>query len=343
MTNFFDLTLKDLEDRIESLGVKRYRAHQIFKWVYQSDLCDFNLMTNLPKGLRVTLRNMFYFGLPEIREAKTSDDGSVKFLLALSDNRLIECVLMPDDDRATLCVSTQIGCKMSCAFCVTSKIGFFRDLTPGEIVGQAMAARRVEGGSRITNIVLMGMGEPLDNIDNVLAAIDILEEPLGLKISHRRLTVSTVGLLDQLRLVPLQKAQLAISLNAATDSVRTRLMPINRVYPLRDLLGFIRSLGDMGRTRITFEYVMLQGINDSLDDAKQLAALLTGIKCKINLIPYNASPYAEFKTPSPDSIKSFQSYLIDRHFTAMVRDSRAGDIGGGCGQLGMRYLEEGRA
>ena len=342
MTNFFDLTFKELEDRIEILGIKRYRARQIFKWVYQSDLFDFSLMTNLPKGLRVTLRNMFHFGFPEIRETKTSGDGSVKFLLAASDGRFIESVLMPEDDRSTLCVSTQIGCKMSCAFCVTSKIGFVRDLAAGEIVGQVMAARRAAGGVRITNVVLMGMGEPLDNIDNVLAAIDILEEPMGLKISHRRLTVSTVGLLDRLRLIDPRKAQLAISLNAATDAVRTRLMPINRVYPIRDVLGYVEGLGDTGRKRVTFEYVLLRGINDSLEDAKRLAELLTGVKCKINLIPYNASPYAEFKTPHPGSVKDFQSYLVNRHFTAIVRDSRAADIGGGCGQLGMKYLEEGR-
>jgi len=339
MANFFDLTLKELEDRIESLGIKPYRARQIFKWVYQSDLCDFNLMTNLPKGLRVTLKNMFHFGFPEIRETRTSEDGSVKFLLAASDNRCIESVLMPENERSTLCVSTQIGCKMSCAFCVTGKIGFVRDLTAGEIVGQVMAARRRAAGP-ITNVVLMGMGEPLDNIDNVLAAIDILEEPLGLKISHRRLTVSTVGLVDRLRLIHPRKAQLAISLNAATDHVRTRLMPINRVYPLRDVLGYVKGLGDTGRTRITFEYVMLQGINDSPEDAKQLAGLLAGIKCKINLIPYNESPYTDFRPPGEESVKRFQAYLVIRRLTAMVRDSRAADIAGACGQLGMRYLEE---
>jgi len=340
MTNFFDMTLKELEDLVESLGIKSYRARQIFKWVYQSDLADFALMANLPKGLRVTLKNMFHFGLPEIRETRTSEDGSVKFMFATSDNHLIESVFMPEDDRSTLCVSTQIGCKMSCAFCVTSKIGFVRDLTAAEIVGQVIAVRNYMGRSRITNIVLMGMGEPLDNIDNVLTAIEILEEPLGLKISHRRLTISTVGLVDRLRLIHPRKVQLAISLNAATDAVRTRLMPINRVYPLGDVLAYVRGLGDMGRIRVTFEYVMLQGVNDSLEDAKQLAGLLAGIKCKINLIPYNASPYTDFKTPRPESVKEFQSYLIDRHFTAIVRASRAGDIGGGCGQLGMRYLEE---
>jgi 23S rRNA (adenine2503-C2)-methyltransferase len=225
---------------------------------------------------------------------------------------------------------------------VTGKIGFIRDLTPGEIVGQVMAVKPHVGNDRITNIVLMGMGEPVDNIENVLKAIEIMEEPMGLKISHRRLTISTVGLIDGLRLVDRNKAQLAISLNAATSSVRTRLMPINRVYPLQDVIAYVRSLGNMGRTRVTFEYVMVKGVNDSLEDARALADILKGLRCKINIIPYNESPYADFKSPDEASIRGFQSYLIDRRFTAIVRDSRARDIGGGCGQLGMKYLEERR-
>jgi len=226
---------------------------------------------------------------------------------------------------------------------VTGKIGFIRDLTAGEIVGQVMAMKAHRGSDAITNVVLMGMGEPLDNVDNVLKAIEILEEPLGLKISHRRLTVSTVGLVDGLRLIDPKKAQLAISLNAATPQVRSRLMPINRVYPLHDVVAYVKSLGNMGRTRVTFEYVMLKHVNDSLEDAKQLVELLSGVRCKVNLIPYNASPYADFEAPDEESVKRFQSYLINRHFTAIVRDSRAGDIAGGCGQLGMGYLEERQA
>ncbi|MGD0232075.1 MAG: 23S rRNA (adenine(2503)-C(2))-methyltransferase RlmN [Syntrophorhabdales bacterium] len=340
MTNFFELTLTELEDLVESLALKRYRARQIYKWVYQMDTHDFGQMTNLPKGLRITLKNMFHFGLPGIRETKTSKDGSVKFGFATFDDHLVESVFMPDDGRSTLCVSTQIGCKMSCAFCVTGRMGFVRDLTAAEIVGQLVAVRPHMGRSRITNVVLMGMGEPLDNIDNVLKAVEILEEPLGLKISHRRLTVSTVGLIDGLRLLDPRKTQIAISLNAASDSVRTRLMPINRVYPLHDVIACVKGLGDMGRLRITFGYVMLGGVNDSLEDAGRLADLLAGIKCKINLIPYNESPYTNFRTPDEESVKRFQAYLVTRHFTAMVRDSRAADIAGACGQLGMRYLEE---
>ncbi len=340
MTSFFDLTLKELENIMESMGLKAYRAHQIFKWVYQVGVADFDAMTNLPKSVRVTLRGMLRFNLPRVEETQTSSDGSTKFRFLTDDDHAIETVFMPENGRSTLCISTQVGCKMSCAFCVTGRIGFVRNLTAAEIVGQVMAVRPQMGEDRITNIVLMGMGEPLDNVDNVLKAIEIMEEPLGLKISHRRLTVSTVGLIDGLRLIQPRTAQLAISLNAATPALRTRLMPINRVYPLQDIIEYVRSLGNMGRTRVTFEYVMLRGVNDSLEDARLLVELLRGVKCKVNLIPYNESPYSEFKTPDEQSVKEFQSYLINRHFTAIVRDSRARDIGGGCGQLGMKYLEE---
>ncbi len=340
MINFFDITLKELEDTLANLGLPPYRAGQIYKWVYQTETTDFDRMTNLSKELRTRLKGMFLFELPSLRETVASKDGSVKFLFSTLDGHLVESVFMPEDGRSTLCLSTQVGCKMSCEFCVTGRIGFVRDLAPSEIVGQAMAIRPHKGEHRITNVVLMGMGEPLDNIDNVLKAIEIMEEPLGLKISRRRLTISTVGLVVGLRRIDPKKAQLAISLNAAADPLRTRLMPINRVYPLKDLVAYVKGLGDMGRRRVTFEYVMLKQVNDSLEDARMLAELLKGVRCKINLIPYNESPYARFKSPDEASVKQFQSYLIDRHFTAIVRDSRARDIGGGCGQLGMRYLEE---
>ncbi len=327
---------------MENMGLKRYRARQIFKWVYQVGSPDFDTMSNLPKSLRISLKKMFDFGLPEIKETTPSKDGSIKFAFLTSDGHIVESVFMPEKERSTLCLSTQIGCKMSCAFCVTGRIGFIRDLTVPEIIGQVMAIMPHMGEARLSNIVFMGMGEPVDNIDNVLKAIEILEEPFGLNVSHRRLTVSTVGLVDGLRLIDRRKAQLAISLNAATSAVRTKLMPINRVYPLHDVIAYVKSLKGLGRTRVTFEYVMLKGVNDSIEDARLLSEALKGVRCKINLIPYNASPYTEFESPDQESIDRFQSFLINRHFTAIVRDSRARDIGGGCGQLGMKYLEEGR-
>jgi 23S rRNA (adenine2503-C2)-methyltransferase len=342
MTSFFDLTLKDLEARVEPLGLKRYRARQIYKWVYQQDTLDFDGMTNLPKDLRFSLKGLFSLALPEVTEVRPSTDGSTKFGLRAADGRLVESVLIPEKERNTLCISTQIGCKMSCRFCVTGKIGFIRDLTAGEIVGQVMAVRGRLNDARITNIVFMGMGEPLDNLEHVLKSLEILEESMGLNFSYRRVTLSSVGLLDALRQIDPRRALIAISLNATTDEQRSYLMPINRIYPLRALINYAKSFGEVPRLRVTFEYVMLKGFNDSLDDAKRLADLLRGVRCKINLIPYNESPYTEFQTSDPEAVLRFQEYLVSRHFTAIVRDSRGRDVGGGCGQLGMKYLEEGR-
>lgn len=342
MTSFFDLTLKDLEARVEPLGLKRYRARQIYKWVYQQDTLDFDGMTNLPKDLRFSLKGLFSLALPEVTEVRPSTDGSTKFGLRAADGRLVESVLIPEKERNTLCISTQIGCKMSCRFCVTGKIGFIRDLTAGEIVGQVMAVRGRLNDARITNIVFMGMGEPLDNLEHVLKSLEILEESMGLNFSYRRVTLSSVGLLDALRQIDPRRALIAISLNATTDEQRSYLMPINRIYPLRALINYAKSFGEVPRLRVTFEYVMLKGFNDSLDDAKRLADLLRGVRCKINLIPYNESPYTEFQTSDPEAVLRFQEYLVSRHYTAIVRDSRGRDVGGGCGQLGMKYLEEGR-
>jgi 23S rRNA (adenine2503-C2)-methyltransferase len=250
----------------------------------------------------------------------------------------MESVLIPEKDRNTLCISSQIGCRMGCKFCVTGKIGFIRNLSAAEMIGQIMAAKKYLGEQRITNIVFMGMGEPVDNLDTLFYALEIMKNPLGLDFSHRRITVSSVGLLDGLRTLEPKVAGLAISLNAADDAKRTYLMPINRLYPIREIVNFVRGFRGSKRIRITFEYVLIRGVNDALEDAQQLADLLAGVKCKINLIPFNESPYVEFKAPDEQSIRQFHEYLLERHFTAIVRDSRGADIGAACGQLGARYL-----
>lgn len=339
MDSFFTFTLTELETLVQSLGVQPYRARQIYNWVYQRDVLDFHAMSNLPKSLRNELDNRLSLALPEVREIMHSADGSMKFGLVMNKGHLAECVLMPEKGRHTLCISSQIGCKMACQFCVTGQIGFVRDLSVAEIVGQVMTVKHQLRGKRITNIVFMGMGEPLDNVENVLQAIEILQEPLGLDFSHRRLTVSTVGLIDGLRRISPKKAAIAISLNAASESKRTELMPINRIYSLRDIVSYVKGMKNMGRQRVFFEYVLLKDVNDSPDDARALAKLLAGVKCKVNLIPYNESPYTKFHTPSPAAVERFQAILIDHGFTTLLRDSRARDIGGGCGQLGMKYLE----
>jgi 23S rRNA (adenine2503-C2)-methyltransferase len=339
MDSFFDLTLKELEVFTKETDTHSYRARQIYQWVYQHGVFDFHAMSNLSKALRSALADQLSFALPEVREIVHSQDGSAKFALLLGNDHLVETVLMPEKRRNTLCLSTQIGCKMACQFCVTGQIGFVRDLSVAEIIGQVMVVKQHLRKKRITNIVFMGMGEPLDNAQNVLQALEVLQEQAGLDFSWRRITVSTVGLLDGLRLIAPRRAQIAISLNAANEAKRTELMPINRIYPLRDIVAYVRSLKGMGRQRVTFEYVLLKDSNDSPDDAHELAELLAGVRCKINLIPYNASPYTRFQTSDEETVERFQELLINRNFTTIVRESHAKDIGGGCGQLGMKYLE----
>ena len=339
MTNFFEYSLKALETVVQDAGAKQYAARQIYQWVYQHGILDFHAMTNLPKPLRSALDEQFSFDLPEVSEIVHSQDGSIKFAFLMGKGHVVETVLMPEKGRNTLCLSTQIGCKMACQFCVTGQIGFVRDLAVAEIIGQIMAVKRHLRAKRITNIVFMGMGEPLDNAQHLLQALEILQEQTGLDFSWRRITVSTVGLLDGLRMIAPRQAQIAISLNAADEAGRTALMPINRIYPLRDIVAYVRNLKGLGRQRVTFEYVLLKDVNDSLDDACALADVLAGVRCKINLIPYNASPYTRFKASDGETVERFQQYLIDRNFTTIVRESHAKDIGGGCGQLGMKYLE----
>lgn len=341
MESFFGFTLPELEKAIGATGKEKYRAKQLYKWIYNQGVFDFDEMTNIPKGLRKIFKDMFSIDLLQVKEALASKDGSKKFAFSAEDGHAIESVLIPEKERNTLCISTQIGCRMGCRFCVTGMMGFKRNLAVHEIVGQVVAVKEYlkrGSGERITNIVLMGMGEPMDNLDNVLPALGIIREPLGLDFSYRRITVSSVGLVEGLKTLEPKSAVIAISLNAADDGTRTSIMPINRLYSIGKIIQFVRAFKLPNRARITFEYVLLKGVNDSLDDAKRLAELLKGIKCKINLIPYNESPYIEFKTPEAASVQRFQSYLLDRHFTTIIRNSRGQDVYGGCGQLGMKYL-----
>ena len=338
MQNFFELTLHQLENAIGAIGNEKFRARQLYKWIYNKGVFDFHEMTNISKSLRLIFKDMFCTDPPEIKDILRSNDGTIKFGITASDGRTMESVLIPEKGRNTLCLSSQIGCRMGCKFCVTGKIGFVRNLTSAEIIGQIMAVKRYLGEQKITNIVFMGMGEPVDNLDTLLHTLEIMKNPLGLDFSHRRITVSSVGLLEGLRTLEPKVAGLAISLNAADDGKRTYLMPINRLYPIRDIIGFVKEFRGSKRVRITFEYVLIKGFNDTLDDAQQLAQLLTGVKCKINLIPFNESPYVEFKTPDTKAVNQFHDYLLQRHFTAIVRDSRGQDIGAACGQLGARYL-----
>jgi len=343
MEDFYGLTLSHLEAQIGALGKEKYRARQLFRWVYTLSNLDFSEMTNIPKGLRTVFSEMFSLATMPVAEERHSRDGSMKLALAAKDGYVIETVVMPEKNRVTLCVSTQIGCRMGCRFCVTGKIGFKRNLSAAEIVGQVITVReylRKAGKSPVTNIVFMGMGEPMDNIDNVTTALDILKDQAGLDLSYRKITVSSVGLLDGLKTLDAKSAVLAISLNAADDETRSMLMPINRLYSIGKIMDFVRGFKGTKRTRITFEYILIKGVNDSLDDAKRLADLLKDIKCKINLIPYNPSSHTEFERPERQQVDRFHQYLLDRYFTVIIRDSRGQDVGGACGQLGMGYLDD---
>ncbi len=341
MYNFFELTLRDLESAIGALGKEKYRSKQLFKWIYNRNMLDFEQMTNISKGLRVIFRDMFSVKHLELKEALPSQDGSTKFSFLCEDGNLVESVLIPDKDRNTLCVSSQIGCRMGCKFCVTGRIGFIRNLAVSEIIGQLMGVKQYIGDRRITNIVFMGMGEPVDNLENLKRALEILKDPMGLDFSHRKMTVSSVGLISGLRTIAPTEAGIAISLNAADDKTRTFLMPINRMYPIREIIDFVKSYKGSNHIRVTIEYVMIKDINDSPEDAKRLAEILGGLRCKINLIPYNESPYIDFKSPSVKAVEEFHAYLLNKNFTAITRSSRGQDVRGACGQLGMRYLHGG--
>jgi 23S rRNA (adenine2503-C2)-methyltransferase len=326
----------ELERFVLDLGQERYRAKQLVKWLYQKATTDFNEMTDLSKPFRETLEGVAFISFLTPKKVETSLDGARKFLFSLMDGQGVESVLIPDGSRLTLCISAQVGCPLGCRFCLTGKMGFVRNLTASEMLNQILAAQR-EGISlgKITNIVLMGMGDPLANYQNTVKAIEIMQHELGLGLSARRITLSTAGLVQQMeRLVSAElRFQLAVSLNAADDDTRSFLMPINKSHPLKEILGICRRFPLRPRERITFEYVLIDGINDSPRDALRLVRLINDIRCKVNLIPLNESPELEFQRPSDETVHEFQKILLDRHITCIIRKSRGGDISAACGQL----------
>lgn len=329
-------TKDELVDILNRMGEPRFRATQLFKWIYQKGVTDFSRMTDISKLSQRKFDAAFIPESVSIVTAETSRDGTVKYLYRLADGKAVEGVLIPDPPRLTLCVSTQVGCRMGCAFCKTARMGWFRNLSAGEIVDQVCQVNTHIGPRRkVTNIVFMGMGEPLDNLENTLKAIEILGSAEGLQFSHRRLTVSTCGLVNKLTGLGniTKRFRLAVSLNAADDEIRDRLMPINRKYPIARLLEACRTISLRNRERITFEYVLLKDVNDRQKDAKALVKLFHGVKVKINLIPFNETEGIPFARPSDATILKFQKILLDAHMTAIIRDSRGDDISAACGQL----------
>ncbi|MGC2061488.1 MAG: 23S rRNA (adenine(2503)-C(2))-methyltransferase RlmN [Thermodesulfovibrionales bacterium] len=328
---------------IRERGLPRYRAEQLLNWIYRRYATDIRQITEYSLELRNELGSVAYISSLDLVKRLVSNDGTEKFLFRLEDDETIESVLIPEEERLTLCISSQVGCAMGCKFCLTGSMGLVRNLDAGEIVDQVISVNRMlgssgmsgkpESGRKVSNIVLMGMGEPLANFDHVVDALWRITEFIG--ISKRRITLSTAGLVPKIPLLP-EKApdvNLAISLNATTDHVRNEIMPVNKKYPIRALLDACRKYPLGPRRMITFEYVLLGNLNDSPADARRLAGLVQGIRCKINLIPYNPHAAAGLERPSEKRLLAFQKVLVDNNLTALIRESRGQDILAACGQL----------
>jgi len=331
-----------MEAFFADIGEKPFRAKQVMQWLHQRGVSDFDAMTDLSKALRAKLADQVVLTEPRVLSEQHSADGTIKWLLGLADGNAVETVFIPEDDRGTLCISSQAGCPLDCKFCATGYGGFQRNLAPAEILAQVRHARgRV--GDRLTNVVFMGMGEPLLNYDPVLRTIRVLMDDLAYGLSRRRITVSTVGVVPKIQQLGQDTpVNLAISLHAVSDPVRDRIVPINQTYPLDRLLQACRDYPLPRGRRITFEYVMLDGINDSPEEAHQLAHLLRDIPAKVNLIPFNPFPQAEFRRSAQSAIDRFRDILLEHGTVAVTRTPRGEDIDAACGQLqGQAGREEG--
>jgi 23S rRNA (adenine2503-C2)-methyltransferase len=335
-TNLLDLLPDEIDALVASLHAERYRGEQIARWIYRQGVTDFARMTNLPRELTQALRERAYVEVPAIERRTPSQDGSQKLVFQFADGARVQSVLMPDGDRLTLCVSTQVGCGFACAFCFTGTMGLERNLTAGEIAGQVLgAANTLPAGQRLTHIVYMGMGEPLANYAATVKSLRLLADPRAFGFSPRRITVSTVGLVTGIERLAREnlRVNLAISLHATSNETRNQLMPVNKGFAIEELLAACRRFPLPFRQRMTFEYVLLDGINDGVHEARELARLLKGIRAKINLIPFNDWQGAPFARPPLPRILAFQSALLERGITATVRWSKGEDIGAACGQL----------
>ncbi len=341
MVNLLDYSCESLRDFLTSIGEAPYRATQLFQWIHQVGETDFSKMTNLSKVLRKKLEEHACVQLPEVVTMQRATDGTCKWLFQLSCGNRIETVFIPEKKRGTLCVSSQVGCGLTCSFCSTAKQGFNRNLTTAEIIGQVWLAVRLlsesdgEHDKKGTNVVMMGMGEPLLNFDSVVTAMDIMMHDFAYGLSKRRVTLSTSGLVAQMQqLKAVSSVALAVSLHAPTDELRNQLVPINRKYPLVQLMEACRTyFPPTSRRRVTFEYVMLKGVNDGLHHAKALAKLIALVPCKVNLIPFNPFPYTPYERSEPDVITRFRDYLLSKRINTTIRKTRGEDIDAACGQL----------
>jgi 23S rRNA (adenine2503-C2)-methyltransferase len=329
-----EFILPELEELMAAWGQPTFRARQLVKWLYKG-VGRFEDMTDLARPFRAELSRRARISDLRLEQVQVAADGCRKFLFALEDGNLIESVLIPEDGHSTLCLSSQVGCAQGCRFCLTARRGLIRNLQAGEIVNQVLAVRReIAEGLPLTNLVFMGMGEPLANFPALVRALTVITAPWGLNFSHRRLTVSTAGLVPFIpRLGVEARANLTVSLNAADDETRNRIMPINRRYPLEELIAACRAFPLPRHRRITFAYVLLNGINDAPDQARKLARLLKGLRAKINLIPFNRHPRLPYEPPPAERTLEFQEILREANYTVLIRESRGQEIYAACGQL----------
>jgi len=335
--NFYEYDLPKLENLISDLGEKPFRARQLFRWVYEKGVSDISEMHNLSKNFRQQMHAIFQFDRPEVVDHKISQDGTQKFLFKIPGQGTFEAVLIPSQDRYTLCVSSEIGCNMACKFCFTGKQKLKRRLSCGEIVSQFLTVQESIHPLKISNIVFMGMGEPLDNCDSVFSAIEILKHDLGINLSRKKITVSTSGLVNNIPKVTEAGVRLAVSLNAPNDEIRNEIMPINRKYNLKTLMASCREYHEKTKDRVTFEYVLLKGVTDGMDHARQVYHLVKDIPCKINLIPFNEHPGSGYERPSRSRVFDFQRYLLGKGMNVTIRRTMGRDIFAACGQLTSLY------
>jgi 23S rRNA (adenine2503-C2)-methyltransferase len=337
--NLLGLDLEELENLAVARGQPPYRGRQLYHGIYARRIRDFAGLTDLSQAFRETLSKEYQANYPEVQGEFRSRDGAVRYLYSLADHNSIETVYMPEEKRTTLCLSSQVGCALDCRFCFTALLGARRNLTAGEIIGQvlAVAARQNLPRSTRLNLVFMGMGEPLLNLPQVLKAVKILADPAGGGVALRRITISTVGIIPRIEELAREerRPKLAISLNASNEEQRTALMPINKKYPLAELLRVCRAYPLRPWERLTFEYVMLEGCNDSDADARRVADLMRGLRAKVNLIPYNSGPELPYRASPFERVLAFQQILTARGIPAFIRISRGQDIRAACGQLSL--------
>lgn len=331
-----NLSRTELENTLEDLGTARYRARQIFRWLYKIGVRSFDEMTDIPSDLRETLKAKFHISRLVLLDSKRSQiDGTTKYLFKLEDGNTIETVFLPEARRRTVCLSSQVGCKFACSFCASSKANFIRNLSASEILGQALFIKNHNSPSRITNLVFMGIGEPLDNYDNVIKSIKVFNDKDAFGIGARSITISTCGIIPGIKKLEEESLQieLSVSLHSPEDRIRSKLVPVNKVYPLRDLIAASRDYIEKTNRVITFEYVLIKDMNSSEEDATSLARLLKGIKCKVNTISYNSIIAKNYTSPSRKEALAFIRILKERGVNAIHRKSKGEDIDAGCGQL----------